>query len=242
LTLSFLQQCLKTCESTLLKKQLEAESWLNPAIETFDSGVLPVEGNVGSLLERARAAGLADCHRLLAVLHSGSAELLLAFNPLARADAALRHMESFVSFCFDTLHIGRLAGDWTLMLGARLEPLTDRVLRARLRALYERAIPAAQVDWGPDDPQAKRAALWAAAPDDQPAAAAASPPNPVQLVASSTTTQSVVDASDAKTCALCGKPALNRCSRCKIAYYCNTAHQKEHWPTHARECKTNVKK
>lgn len=40
-------------------------------------------------------------------------------------------------------------------------------------------------------------------------------------------------------CALdsCSLPASQRCSRCKIIYYCSVTHQKEHWKLHKIGCK-----
>ncbi len=42
------------------------------------------------------------------------------------------------------------------------------------------------------------------------------------------------------TCALCkssGVQRLDRCSRCKVARYCGTGHQREHWSMHKHHCK-----
>jgi hypothetical protein len=46
-----------------------------------------------------------------------------------------------------------------------------------------------------------------------------------------------------RVCALChmtsedaGVPALLKCGRCKSAFYCSQAHQKEHWKYHKLEC------
>jgi hypothetical protein len=30
---------------------------------------------------------------------------------------------------------------------------------------------------------------------------------------------------------------MKKCGRCKAVYYCGTAHQREHWPEHKRDCK-----
>jgi len=41
-------------------------------------------------------------------------------------------------------------------------------------------------------------------------------------------------------CSYCGKvsdKALNKCSRCRVAEYCNATCQKAHWKDHKTECK-----
>lgn len=38
-------------------------------------------------------------------------------------------------------------------------------------------------------------------------------------------------------CALCGGPAMLRCSRCKNRYYCSTEHQAKDWKTHDKHCR-----
>ncbi|XP_054268253.1 SET domain-containing protein SmydA-8-like [Macrosteles quadrilineatus] len=41
----------------------------------------------------------------------------------------------------------------------------------------------------------------------------------------------------AGSCAVCSKPASQRCAVCKSVNYCNKNHQKQHWKTHKNECK-----
>ncbi|KAH0534345.1 SET domain-containing protein SmydA-8-like [Cotesia glomerata] len=40
-----------------------------------------------------------------------------------------------------------------------------------------------------------------------------------------------------ENCMVCGKPAEQKCSACKIAYYCSREHQKIHWKEHVKKCK-----
>ena len=39
-----------------------------------------------------------------------------------------------------------------------------------------------------------------------------------------------------RVCAVCGKEAEYRCSRCKLTRYCSAACQRGHWKTHKKEC------
>lgn len=48
---------------------------------------------------------------------------------------------------------------------------------------------------------------------------------------------------DKEICAVCQAPAQQKCSACKIIFYCCREHQKHHWKEHARKCKAfEVKK
>ncbi|KAL4249353.1 MYND-type zinc finger protein samB [Abortiporus biennis] len=38
-------------------------------------------------------------------------------------------------------------------------------------------------------------------------------------------------------CAVCGIPTVQRCSRCKAAYYCSSDHMKKDWPNHKPTCR-----
>ncbi|KAG8038723.1 hypothetical protein G9C98_000278 [Cotesia typhae] len=40
-----------------------------------------------------------------------------------------------------------------------------------------------------------------------------------------------------ENCMVCGKPAEQKCSACKSAYYCSREHQKLHWKEHVKKCK-----
>lgn len=37
-------------------------------------------------------------------------------------------------------------------------------------------------------------------------------------------------------CPVCKKPALLKCQKCKIEYYCSVEHQRENWSTHKQFC------
>jgi hypothetical protein len=45
-------------------------------------------------------------------------------------------------------------------------------------------------------------------------------------------------------CAVCGNTtgSLKQCSGCGKVRYCSQEHQKQHWKTHKRVCKHNIKK
>ncbi|XP_057334486.1 SET domain-containing protein SmydA-8-like [Microplitis mediator] len=40
-----------------------------------------------------------------------------------------------------------------------------------------------------------------------------------------------------EVCEVCGKPAEQKCSACKSAFYCSREHQKNHWKEHMKNCK-----
>lgn len=42
--------------------------------------------------------------------------------------------------------------------------------------------------------------------------------------------------STTNACAVCQAPAKNRCSRCKLVWYCGVDHQRQHWKTHKATC------
>ncbi|KAJ4462768.1 hypothetical protein PAPYR_790 [Paratrimastix pyriformis] len=42
--------------------------------------------------------------------------------------------------------------------------------------------------------------------------------------------------SPSQICPVCCKPATFRCSACQTQWYCNSAHQQQHWTTHKLEC------
>lgn len=41
---------------------------------------------------------------------------------------------------------------------------------------------------------------------------------------------------DKATCSQCGRSAIQRCSRCKKAWYCSRSCQVTHWSQHKDEC------
>ena len=41
-----------------------------------------------------------------------------------------------------------------------------------------------------------------------------------------------------ESCAVCKKPAKNKCSGCKITFYCGREHQKAHWKKHSVNCRS----
>ncbi|XP_044006952.1 SET domain-containing protein SmydA-8-like [Aphidius gifuensis] len=43
--------------------------------------------------------------------------------------------------------------------------------------------------------------------------------------------------SEQEICAVCNAPAQQKCSACKIIFYCSRQHQKYHWKEHAKKCK-----
>ena len=43
-------------------------------------------------------------------------------------------------------------------------------------------------------------------------------------------------------CEICGALARNKCSKCKAAWYCSRAHQRDHWRSHRHRCGTEAAK
>ncbi|PRP81485.1 hypothetical protein PROFUN_10925 [Planoprotostelium fungivorum] len=41
-------------------------------------------------------------------------------------------------------------------------------------------------------------------------------------------------------CPVCRQPSTQKCSRCKVVYYCGREHQKEHWKEHKKTCSKEV--
>lgn len=72
------------------------------------------------------------------------------------------------------------------------------------------------------------------------------PAVPTQIVslpkmsATSTTDVALPDAptTTSSSCAWCSAAATLKCTACKVTFYCNAEHQREHWQTHRPLCRT----
>lgn len=50
----------------------------------------------------------------------------------------------------------------------------------------------------------------------------------------------MTESSPTGNCSVCNKKTTKVCGRCKIWYYCNKEHQKQHWKVHKSECDFQV--
>jgi len=62
------------------------------------------------------------------------------------------------------------------------------------------------------------------------------PSGAAPTVSGSSVVEAAPSVSTAIECAVCRKPAKNRCGKCNMAYYCDASCQRADWPTHKVEC------